>query len=122
MRFELGLIAVFGGCWLLAMVSTASGFPWAGLLPFNLYFLYSLAAALGWVGGNVYVHRTRELPGPFRRRLAIVYLAGPLGPLYLLHTLVPNAARTLVPLAPVYAFGVFLVFFLVPVTLRRSAR
>ena len=116
---ELVLLVLFGLCWLAAIVSTVSGFLLAGTLPPNLYALYGLAAFTGWIGGNAYVHRTASLPKTLRRRMLIVYLVGPLGLLYFLNTLLPDLARQLAPLAPVYAFGVSVVFFLVPVTFKR---
>jgi hypothetical protein len=49
----------------------------------------------------------------------MAYLVPPAGLFILLWTLAPAAVRTAAPLAPVWAWGVFLVLFLVPVTFRR---
>ncbi len=122
MALEVALLATFVVCWLLALLAFLLGMPLAGWLDLGLYQLYGLAAFLGWLAGNVYVHRTRGLPRPVRRLVLLVYLFGPQALLYLLRGLAPLAAQRAVPLAAVYASAVFTILFLVPVTLRRSAR
>lgn len=118
MRLEAVLLGVCGLCWLvagaLALRSEA-----AGSLPVSLYHLYGLGAFGGWLAGNVYVQRTGRLPSVWRRRVAVVYLAGPPGLLFLLHSLTPAESQASVPLAPVYASAIYAVLFLVPVSFRR---
>ncbi len=121
MALEIGLLGLFLLTWTLALVSVAAGAPLAGALPMTLYQLYGVAAATGWLAGNVYVARARGLPRALRRRLLLIYFLGPPSLLYLLRTLAPAAQQAGAPLAFVWAFGVFAVLFLVPVTLRRSA-
>jgi hypothetical protein len=116
MRLELSLLAAGLLCWLAALLVGLGGPPEAGLLPVDLYPLYGLAAFLGWLSGNGFVLRSR---GRARRLFWMAYLVPPAGLFVLLWTLAPAAVRTAAPLAPVWAWGVFLVLFLVPVTFRR---
>ncbi len=103
---------------MVAILALLAGSPLAGLLPLSLYQFYGVAAFLGWLSGNVYVHRSRDAPKPVRRRLWLVYFLGPPGLLYLLRSMAPVVYQAAVPLAPIYACGVFAVLFLVPLTLR----
>jgi len=119
-RRELLLLTLFGGCWIGAMAHGAADFPWAGALPLDLYALDGLAAATGWLCGNLYVNRRRA--GQGRGALLLAYLVGPTGPLYLLFALASPRIREAAPLAPLWAFGIFALFFLVPVSFRRPAR
>ena len=107
-------------CWAVALFVQVAGLPFAGSLPMGLYQFYGVAAFLGWLTGNVYVHRTRGLPKAIRRRLLLVYLLGPPSLLYILRSMDLITSQATVPLAPVYATGVFAILFLVPVTLRSS--
>ncbi len=120
-HWELGFLSAFVAIWIVALASLIGLLPSAGLLELSLYQLYGVAAALGWLAGNVYVGRTRTLPKAIRYRLLLVYLLGPPGAIYLLRALAPKAVQAEAPLAAVYACGVFLIFFLVPVTLKGSA-
>lgn len=54
-----------------------------------------------------------------RRTLLALYLGGPPGILWLLWAGFAAAERLANPLAPLWALGVFAVFFLVPFSLRR---
>lgn len=90
----------------------------AGSLPLSLYGLYATAAALGWVFGNVYVHRSRGVSEAVRRKLRGIYLLGPPSIVYLLRTLAPAEQQALAPLVPVYGLGVYAILFAVPVVLR----
>jgi hypothetical protein len=93
--------------------------PLDGALDLGLYPLYVTAALAGWVAGNVFVSTSRGLGKPLRRRLALAYLFGPAGLLYLLRAMAPTEVQVAAPLVPLYAHAVFAVFFVVPVTLRR---
>jgi hypothetical protein len=104
----------------VALVAQLTGLPFAGSLPIGLYQFYGVAAFLGWLVGNVYVHRTRGFPKVLRRRFLLIYLLGPPAILYILSSMAPIASQAAVPLAPVYATGVFAILFLVPVTLRST--
>jgi hypothetical protein len=92
--------------------------PLADSLSLSLYSLYGLAAAAGWLSGNLYILRSRGIPGPMRRRILIIYWLGPPSLVFLLRAMAPAAAQQAAPLVSIYAFGVFSVFFLVPVTLK----
>jgi hypothetical protein len=119
MRLEPVLFGFFTLCWLISIVLVAVGGAADRSLPINLYHLYGLAAFGGWLSGNVYVHRTKRTPKRQRTRTFLVYLMGPPGLLFLLHA--ATQIRANVPLAPVYALGVYVVFFMVPVSFRRMA-
>jgi hypothetical protein len=104
-----------------------AGYPFAGTLRLNLYHLYGLAASGGWLLGNVAVSRERRfergdgdpLPPVTRRRLFFLNLLAPVGVLFLLWSLAPESLRHDFPMVPIYAAGVFVLFFLVPVSLKR---
>ena len=117
---ELALLGFFFVCWLAALASFVGLLPIAGLLDIGLYQFYGLAAFLGWLAGNVYLQRARRVPKPLKRRLMLVYLLGTPGFLYLVRALAPLTTQAIAPLAPLYASGVFAIFFLVPVTLKGS--
>lgn len=119
--WELSLLGVFLAVWSVALAALVGLLPTEGLLDLSLYQLYGVAAALGWVAGNVYVVRSRQVPKPLRRRFLLVYLLGPPGVLYLLRSLASLQVQAMAPIAAIYACGVFFVFFLVPVTLKGSS-
>ncbi len=120
MVLEIVLLGLFLVLWAVALVSVAIGLPLAGSLPLTLYQLYGIAAALGWLHGNVYVQRARSLPRPLKRRLLLIYLLGPPSLVYLLRTMAPAEEQAAAPLAGIWAFAVLTIFFLVPVTFRRT--
>lgn len=127
---ELGLLAFFLAIWLLAILSGLGLLPLAGTLDLDLYRLYSIAAVLGWVAGNIYVSRSQSLDDRnasepddrkrSRKRLLLSYLIQPQSCVYLLRTLAPFESQQAAPLVPIYAFGVYSLFFLVPLTLRAT--
>lgn len=116
-RFDAGVAGLCLGAWLVA-----SGFLWLGdgRAPrlVGPGALFPAAAVLGWLSGNLYVARRRRGAGR-RRTLLAVYLGGPPGILWLLWAGFEPAERLANPLAPLWALGVFGVFFLVPFSLRR---
>ena len=123
LRLELVLLAFFSLAWLLAIIGQLGLLPLAGTLRLELYPLYSLATVLGWISGNVYVTRRRVYPSPrLQKRVLISYLCGPPSLLYLLRALAPLDHQRAAPLVPVYAFMVYAIFFLVPVTLKVQPR
>ena len=119
MRLEPVLFGFFTLCWLLALAILAIGRSVDSPLPISLYHLYGLAVFGGWLSGNVYVQRTRTVPRSMRSRSLLVYLLGPPGLLFLTHGLSAYQSQARVPLAPVYALGIYVVFFMVPVSFRR---
>jgi hypothetical protein len=122
MGLEISLLGIFVVAWCLALLSIATGLPLAGLAPLSLYQLYGIAAAAGWLGGNLYVQRARKLPRLIRKRVLLIYLLGPPSVVYLLRTMAPAAEQRAAPLAGLWAFAVLAIFFMVPVSLRRTGR
>lgn len=122
MRLELVLLALFFACWLVGFLQFFGLVPTTGSLDLGLRGLFTFAAALGWVAGNVYVQRSRGLPGEIRRRLLLIYLLGPPGLLFLLRSMASAETQMAAPLAPLYASGVFSILFLVPVSLKGAFR
>ena len=121
MRLELAFLAVFSAVWLLVFVTGIGWVSLAGALHLGLYPLYSIAAALGWVAGNVFVSRARAgLEPHLRKRLLFNYYIGPPSLLFLIRALAPLSIQQAAPLVPIYSFGVYSLFFLVPVTLRST--
>lgn len=118
-RLEPALLGLFLACWLVDLLVLLRVVRLAGMLPLTLYGLYSVAVALGWLFGNVYVRRRRGLPPAVRRRLLILYVMGPPGILYLLRSMSPIELQRAAPFVPLYAFCVFAILFLVPVTILK---
>lgn len=121
-RLELILLVVLSAIWLLALLGLFQILPLAGTFDLNLYRLYSVAAVLGWISGNIYVMRCRTLPdgGRWRKRLLLAYLLGPPGMVYLIRSLASPSLQQAAPLVPIYSVGVYAIFFLIPVTLRST--
>lgn len=111
-------MALFLACWAVVLLVLLGLVPRADF-PLGLYPLYSLASVLGWAAGNLYVHRGRRFPDAIRRRVLLVYYLGPQGLVYLLRFMAPMESQQAAPLVPLWAFGVFSIFFLVPVKLIR---
>lgn len=121
MRLEVVLFGFFTLCWLIAIGLLAVGRSLDSPLPVSLYHLYGLGLFGGWLSGNVYVQRTKGVPKRDRGRTFLGYFLGPPGLLFLTHGLTSVESQKVVPLAPVYALGVYLIFFMVPVSFRRMA-
>ena len=120
-RLEVSLLGLFLAIWTVALLAYVRLLPAAGLLDLSLYQLYGISAAAGWLFGNVHVARSRQFPRPMRRRVLLIYLLGPPAAIYLIRSLASLEVQAAAPLAAVYGCAVYLVFFLVPVTLKRSA-
>jgi len=128
---ERKLFGLFSACWLIDLLCLV-GFVRLpdGALPLSLYAYYGTAAALGWLAGNVFVVRRRGLrkrlaartAAQAARHLLVIYLLGPPSVLYFLRALAPLEVRAAAPLVPLWAFFVYGVFFLVPVTLTPKRR
>lgn len=112
-------MGLFLACWFLAALGSLGLLDLAGVLSLSLYALYSTAAALGWLAGNVYVWRSRRVHGRPRRRMRWIYLLGPPGIVYLLRAMAPLSEQLAAPLVPVFSLGVYSALFLVPVLLPR---
>ena len=129
-RAELSLLGFFGAAWIVALLHVGGVLPLAGGLPLSLYGYYAFAAVTGWLAGNVYVLRRRRLAGRAatgggrrnRRLLGVLYFFGPPSLVYLLRALAPIDHHQAAPLAPLWAFGVYGVFFLVPIAFPPPAR
>ena len=121
-RLEVALLGIFLACWVLRVLSFLRVINLAGSLPLSLYGFYGVAVALGWGFGILYVIRTRDLPPRIRRLYLLIYYLGPPAILSLLRGMAPFKAQTDAPFVPLWAFGVFSVLFLVPVTMKFPAR
>jgi hypothetical protein len=130
-RLERRLFGFFSALWLMDLLILVGVVKLPdGALPLSLYAYFGLAAALGWLAGNVYVARRRGLRKRLKapaavqaaRHLLVIYLLGPPAVLYLLRALAPSVVQAAAPLVPLWAFGVYGVFFLVPVTLTPRGR
>ena len=117
-RLEVILLGLFLACWALSLLSFTRIVSLAGSLPLSLYNYYAVAVALGWGFGILYVRRTWGLPPPVRRRLLLIYYLGPPAILGLLRSMAPWADQRAAPFVPLWAFGVFSILFLVPVTMK----
>jgi hypothetical protein len=121
-RLELFLLVGFSAVWLLAVLGLFRILPLAGTFDLDLYRLYSVSAVLGWLSGNIYIMRRRSLPkgGAWKKRLLLAYLIGPPGMVYLLRSLASPSLQQAAPFVPFYCMAVYMIFFLVPVTLRAT--
>ncbi len=118
-RFEILLLGIFSVAWVVAFVLSLRLVSVDGALSLDLYSFFSVAAALGWLAGNLYVSRQPTLPGKsYRRRIFLNYLLGPPSFLFILRALAPLVAQLAAPLVPFYGLAVYVLFFMVPVTLR----
>ena len=117
-RGDTIFLGLFLACWVFSILSFTRVVGFAGSLPLSLYGYYSVAVALGWGFGIVYVRRTWGLPTPIRRRFLLIYYLGPPAILALLRSMAPLDYQRVAPLVPLYAFGVFSILFLVPVTMK----
>ncbi|HKI85569.1 MAG TPA: hypothetical protein VKA53_02375 [Thermoanaerobaculia bacterium] len=117
-RIEPILVGFFFASWGIAILYLVGLVPLPESLNLSLYGLYTVAAVSGWLAGNVYVHRARHLPRELKRRAFLLYFFGPPGLLYLLRSMAPAPVQRAAPLVPLYAWAVFSIFFLVPLTFR----
>ncbi len=116
------LLGLFLACWLLSLLSFTHVLSLAGSLPLALYPYYAVAVALGWGFGILYVQRTRELAPRSAAALLLIYYLGPPALLVLLRAMAPVSYQRAAPLVPLWAFGVFSILFLVPVTMKFPGR
>jgi len=72
--------------------------------------------------GNLYVARTRGEVRVLKRILLPLYLLAPAGILFLAWSTAAADWQRSVPMAPVYAAGIYGILFLVPVSFARSRR
>lgn len=119
-RLEIPLFGLFFAGWAGTLLAQVGFVELAGMLELSLYALYSTAAAAGWIFGNVYLARSRQVGEALRGRLRLLYLLGPPGLIYLLRAMAPTAEQRIAPLVPLYALGVYAVLFLVPVALKHA--
>jgi hypothetical protein len=114
-RLETVLFALSMACWLVDLLAVLRIITVAGSLPLGLYPLYSAAMSLGWFSGYLYERRRGDFPDPLRHRVFLLYFLGPPGLIVLLRAMAPLAMQYAAPFVPLYAFGVFAVFFWVPI-------
>lgn len=122
-RSEPALLGLFFfACWMAGLLALLRVIDLTGSLPLSLYGYYSTAAALGWLAGNLYMAHRRRAPEALQRGLRLVYLFGPPSFLALLRAMAPAEALRYAPYVPLYAVGVYLALFHVPVLLRDVGR
>ena len=121
-RFEVFLAGLGVAAWCVSLLALLSGRRLAGLSSVGLYPLYGVASILGWGLGNLFVARTKRELRAVRRVLLPLYLLAPPGLLFALWATASVEFQFGIPLAPVYACGIYVVLFLVPLTFARSRR
>ena len=114
-RLEPILVAFFLATWFVNLLDVLGLVELARNFNLALYPLYSLAAGMGWGAGLAYVTRAHRLPAELKRRVWMVYFMGPPGILFLVRAMAALEVQRAAPLVPVYAWGVYAVFFLVQV-------
>lgn len=119
---EASMVVVAASLWLVAGLAALGWLPLAGLFPLDLYPFYSFATVWGWLAGNFFVRRRRRLIElGFRKLPILAYLFGPPSALFLLRMLTPLQSQQAAPLVPLFGLGIYLIFFLVPVTLKQPS-
>jgi hypothetical protein len=117
-RYEAGLLGLFLAGWLLYLLVLFRALTLAGSVSPSFYVYDSIAAALGWGAGNLFVYRDRDLDPRVRGRFLSGYFFSPLGLILLIRAMWPAAVQKAAPLVGVYALAVFSVFFAVAVKLK----
>ena len=118
-RFEPILTAFFLAAWIVSLLALFGMAKLQGALPLDLYPLFGLAAACGWLFGNFYVVRGRDIHRRLRRSLLLIYFLGPLGFLLLVRLMATLGQQAAAPFAPLLAWAVFAALFLVPIVIKR---
>lgn len=118
-RLETVLLGLFGACWVVLVLTYAGVVRLAESLPLGLYPLYGAAGMLGSLAGNLAVWRSIGVTPEDWRRLKLVYYVGPSSLPMLLRALAPLEVRAAAPFAGLWAVGVYTIFYLVPVSMRR---
>jgi hypothetical protein len=119
-RGEVVLAAFFLATWLVALVYGAGWLPSPGLT-IGFYGLFGFSAFVGWTNGLVCALRLRRRPRPGRGRWIALRLLLPAGLVALVRAMMPLEARVAAPLAGALAFGVYAIFFAVPVSFGRRS-
>ena len=107
------------GIWIVSLAALFGLLDLHDLIELSLYQYFGSAALLGWLFGNAYSYRLRTRSDKSGQISIWGYLLAPPGVIYLLHAANQSALQSQVPLAPVFALMVFVVIFLVPVTLGK---
>ncbi len=121
-RFEQVLLGLFLACWLVYLLGVFQIVKPAGTWNPGFYPYYSIAMAVGWAAGNLYVYRTRDLDPTARRRFLAGYFLAPVGLISLLKIMMPISFQRGAPFVGVWAFCVFSIFFGVATKLQIYAR
>ena len=118
---ELILLSFCVACGLVATLAFVGVIDLAGVLRLRLYPLFGSVAVAGWLAGNVFVYRTYR-QGVSTKLLLPVYLVAPLASIQLVWAMAPAEWQRGAPLVFLLACVVYGVFFLVPWSLRASAK
>ena len=115
-RFEVYASVLFALVWLATILLWIDA-PDAGRFPAPS-LLFPFAAALGWIAGNFFASRIKS-EAFSRRRLLALYLTGPPALIWFFWAFAPREVQAAAPLVPLLSLGIYGLFFLVPVTIRR---
>ncbi len=119
LRTEAVVGGFFLACWVVALLYASNLAALPRPLSFDLYGLFTFAAAFGWVAGNLFVLRRRRLAPQLARRFRGLYLMVPAGMVALVRAMTADAWRAAAPLGGLYALLVYAVFFAVPLLVGR---
>jgi hypothetical protein len=119
-KVEMAFMAFCLAAWALALLVAADVVDLSDRLFLSPRQLFAIAAALGWVCGNILVQRVRGFDSGMTRRFWALYFFGPPGMLYLLRALAPRLQQDgdVVNFIPLLSFFVYAALFFVPVVLR----
>ncbi len=121
-RLERPLLLIFALLWVGYFFDAVGLHFLADRIALGLYPYFSFAAVLGWMAGNLFTIRRRQVPEPtYRSYLLATWLGGPPVFFFLLGALQPRSLQEAQPLVPVWALGIYLLFFVIPVSLDRRS-
>ena len=121
-RLETVLLGLFGAFWVVLVLAYLGVVHLAVTLPLTLYELFGTAGMVGTLAGNLAVWRSIGVDVEVWRRLKVIYYVGPACLPMLVRALAPLELRVAAPFAALWAVGVYSVFYLVPVSMRRVPR
>ncbi len=113
-------VGLFLACWIIFLLQLLDVARLPALPHLTLSQAYSVASALGWLAGMIYVQRTRHIEAPLRRRLFLLSFFGPPSLVFVLIAMARLDHQA--PFVLLWALCVFGIFYLVPVSFRSAGR